>query len=68
MRLALLLALATLMAPVQAAQCQARSGPRPGAGGAPVQVLLQGEDFRRWGTSAFDEAVARINARPACPG
>jgi len=29
------------------------------------QVLLQGEDFRRWGTSAFDEAVARINARPA---
>jgi hypothetical protein len=29
------------------------------------QVLLQGEDFRRWGTSAFDEALARINARPA---
>jgi hypothetical protein len=29
------------------------------------QVLLQGRDFRGWGTSAFDEAVARINARPA---
>ncbi len=29
------------------------------------QVLLQGEDFRRWGSSAFDEAVAKINARPA---
>ena len=29
------------------------------------QVLLQGEDFRRWPTPAFDEAVARINARPA---
>jgi hypothetical protein len=29
------------------------------------QVLLQGEDFRRWGTSDFDAAVARINARPA---
>lgn len=29
------------------------------------QVLLQGEDFRRWYTPAFDEAVARINARPA---
>jgi hypothetical protein len=28
------------------------------------QVLLQGEDFRRWHTPAFDEAVARINARP----
>ena len=28
------------------------------------QVVLQGEDFRRWHTSAFDEAVARINARP----
>ena len=28
------------------------------------QVLLQGEDFRRWHTAAFDEAVARINARP----
>ena len=29
------------------------------------QVLLQGEDFRRWHTPAFEEAVARINARPA---
>jgi hypothetical protein len=29
------------------------------------QVLLQGRDFRGWGTSAFDDAVARINARPA---
>jgi hypothetical protein len=29
------------------------------------QVLLQGEDFRRWHTAAFDEAVGRINARPA---
>ena len=29
------------------------------------QVLLQGRDFRAWGTRAFDEAVARINARPA---
>jgi len=29
------------------------------------QVLLQGEDFRGWGTSAFEQAVARINARPA---
>ncbi|HEX5612678.1 MAG TPA: DUF1223 domain-containing protein [Burkholderiales bacterium] len=29
------------------------------------QVLVQGEDFRRWYTPAFDEAVARINARPA---
>jgi len=29
------------------------------------QVLLQGADFRRWGSSSFDEAVARINARPA---
>ena len=29
------------------------------------QVLLQGQDFRRWGTAAFDEAVAQINARPA---
>ena len=28
------------------------------------QVLLQGQDFRRWGSGgAFDEAVARINAR-----
>lgn len=29
------------------------------------QVVLQGRDFRRWGTPAFDEAVAAINARPA---
>ena len=29
------------------------------------QVLLQGEDFRGWHSAAFDEAVARINARPA---
>lgn len=29
------------------------------------QVLLQGEDFRRWNTGAFDEAVASINTRPA---
>lgn len=29
------------------------------------QVLLQGRDFRGWGSSAFDEAVARINAQPA---
>lgn len=29
------------------------------------QVLLQGRDFRRWGTPAFDETLSRINARPA---
>ena len=29
------------------------------------QVLLQGQDFRRWGSSAFPEAVARINAKPS---
>jgi hypothetical protein len=29
------------------------------------QVVLQGRDFRRWGTRHFDEALARINARPA---
>jgi hypothetical protein len=29
------------------------------------QVLLQGRDFPRWGTTAFDSAVAAINARPA---
>ena len=29
------------------------------------QVLLQGRDFRGWGTPAFDAAVADINARPA---
>jgi hypothetical protein len=29
------------------------------------QVLLQGRDFRPWGSKAFDEALARINAQPA---
>jgi hypothetical protein len=29
------------------------------------QVLLQGRDFRPWGTKAFDEAVGRVNAQPA---
>jgi hypothetical protein len=29
------------------------------------QVMLQGRDFRGWGTPAFDEALAKINARPA---
>jgi hypothetical protein len=29
------------------------------------QVVLQGRDFRGWGTTAFDEVVAKINARPA---
>jgi hypothetical protein len=29
------------------------------------QVVLQGRDFRGWGSRAFDEAVARINAEPA---
>lgn len=29
------------------------------------QVMLQGRDFRRWGTQAFDEAVGRINSQPA---
>jgi hypothetical protein len=29
------------------------------------QVLLQGRDFRGWGTRAFDQALARINAQPA---
>jgi hypothetical protein len=29
------------------------------------QVMLQGRDFRGWGTSAFDEARAKINATPA---
>ena len=28
-------------------------------------MLLQGRDFRRWGSAAFDEAVARINAQAA---
>src|SRR5258706_7943291 len=29
------------------------------------QVVLQGKDFPRWGSAAFDSAVAAINARPA---
>ena len=29
------------------------------------QVVLQGRDFRGWGSPAFGEAVARINAQPA---
>jgi hypothetical protein len=29
------------------------------------QVLLQGVDFRRWYGPGFDEAVAKINARPS---
>ena len=29
------------------------------------QVLLQGQDFRRWWSGAFAEEVARINSRPA---
>ena len=29
------------------------------------QVLLQGADFRRWGSAHFDREVARINALPA---
>ncbi|MFN2644472.1 MAG: DUF1223 domain-containing protein [Burkholderiales bacterium] len=29
------------------------------------QVMLQGRDFRAWGSSAFDQALARINAQPA---
>jgi len=29
------------------------------------QVLLQGKDFPRWGSAAFDSAVDTINARPA---
>jgi hypothetical protein len=29
------------------------------------QVMLQGRDFRSWGTKAFDDAVKRINAQPA---
>ena len=29
------------------------------------QVLLQGQDFRHWDSGAFDDAVARINVRPA---
>jgi len=29
------------------------------------QVLLQGQDFRHWGSGDFEQAVARINARRA---
>jgi hypothetical protein len=29
------------------------------------QVLLQGQDFRHWSSGAFEQAVAKINARPA---
>ena len=29
------------------------------------QVLLQGRDFRRWGSGAFEQEVAKINAQPA---
>ena len=29
------------------------------------QVLLQGRDFRGWGSTAFEQVVARINAQPA---
>jgi hypothetical protein len=29
------------------------------------QVVLQGRDFPRWGSAAFDDAVAAVNARPA---
>jgi hypothetical protein len=29
------------------------------------QVLLQGRDFRQWGTPVFEREVERINARPA---
>ena len=29
------------------------------------QVMLQGKDFRGWGSRAFDKEVARINAQPA---
>jgi hypothetical protein len=29
------------------------------------QVMLQGRDFRSWGSAAFDEAVARINGQKA---
>jgi len=32
------------------------------------QVLLQGQDFRGWGSRAFDEAVAAINTRPPRAG
>jgi hypothetical protein len=29
------------------------------------QVLLQGQDFRAWGSGSFEAAVAKINAQPA---
>jgi hypothetical protein len=29
------------------------------------QVMLQGQDFRGWATPAFEQALAKINARPA---
>ena len=29
------------------------------------QVMLQGRDFRHWGSPAFEQAVANINAQPA---
>jgi len=29
------------------------------------QVMLQGQDFRGWGSPAFEQALAKINARPA---
>jgi hypothetical protein len=29
------------------------------------QVLLQGQDFRQWGSGSFDQAVSKINAQPA---
>src|SRR6185295_2099155 len=28
------------------------------------QVMLQGADFRQWGSKAFDREIARINAQP----
>jgi hypothetical protein len=32
------------------------------------QVIVQGQDFRRWGSAAFEDTVQRINARPARAG
>jgi hypothetical protein len=32
------------------------------------QVLLQGRDYRRWGTPEFDASVERINAQPSKAG
>src|SRR5205085_5399810 len=29
------------------------------------QVLVQGTDFREWGSAAFDRAVTRLRAKPA---